>query len=541
MVINNRSKIDLTEIHKETLIERIFKFLAILMVIIFPIALVFCFRVVKQYKRAVVLRFGRVRCDSPAGPGIIWVVPCTDNVVFIDLRTQSFNLAPQEILTKDSVTVHVDAVVYFHVTNPLSSLLNVQSHKKATELLSVSFLRNILGQYTLSELLSNRVLISDACRKIIDKGTVAWGVEVERVEIKDVILPFELQKAMAAEAEGARIAKAKIIEAEGEIKAAENLKEAAKLMMENPKAMLTILKVLFYKMHTPNENDENVRLHQESQHPSFSASPIDLEKCSPRSHRPRLQVNKGKDKLIEKFLIFLSILLVIIAFPLSLICIFVISRQFERAIILRNGKVHKNRAFGPGLLFYLPCVDSVKFIDLRTFCYEVPPQEALTRDSLTVSVDAVVFYKVFEPVWAVINVTNYRIATQFLASTTLRYALGTTKLSDLLINRPVISQQVLELMKNITKEWGVEVVKVEIKDIRLPLQLQKAMAAEAESTRLANAKIIVAKSEIETARNLQLATSILMDNPMCMQVIISTHICLTAVLLLARWSNSSIV
>ncbi|CAG4977235.1 unnamed protein product [Colias eurytheme] len=349
------------------------------------------------------------------------------------MRTQSFNLPPQEILTKDSVTVSVDAVVYYHVMNPLCSLLNVQSHKRATEILSVALLRNILGQYTLSDLLSNRVLISDALRKEIDKGTAEWGVGVERVEIKDVMLPFELQKAMAAEAEGTRIAKAKIIEAEGEIKAAENLKEASKIMMQHPKTML-------------------------------------------------------------------------------------VSRQFERAVILRNGKVHKNRPFGPGLLFYLPCVDSVKFIDLRTLCYEVPPQEALTKDSLTVSVDAVVFYKVIEPVWAVINVANYKIATQFLASTTLRNALGTTNLSELLVNRPAISRQVFELMKNTTKEWGVKVVKVEIKDIRLPLQLQKAMAAEAESTRLANAKIIVAKAEIEATKSLQLATTLLMDNPMCIQL-----------------------
>ncbi|XP_047507498.1 band 7 protein AGAP004871-like [Pieris napi] len=257
---------------------------------------------------------------------------------------------------------------------------------------------------------------------------------------------------------------------------------------------------------------------QEPRQTSISLTPKDVEKGSPNIFKPRLQLNKEKDKLIEKFLIFMSIILVVLAFPLSLICIFVVSRQFERAVILRNGKVHKNKAFGPGLLFYLPCVDSVKFIDLRTFCYEVPPQEALTKDSLTVSVDAVVFYKVFEPVWAVINVSNYRIATQFLASTTLRNALGTTKLSDVLINRPVISQQVLELMKNTTKEWGVKVLKVEIKDIRLPLQLQKAMAAEAESTRLANAKIIVAKSEIETIKNLQVATTLLMENPMGMQL-----------------------
>ncbi|XP_031769532.1 band 7 protein AGAP004871-like [Galleria mellonella] len=228
--------------------------------------------------------------------------------------------------------------------------------------------------------------------------------------------------------------------------------------------------------------------------------------------------HKEDDKLIEKVLVFMSIILVIITFPLSLLCVFVTVRQFERAIILRNGKVHKNRAFGPGLICYLPCVDTIKFTDLRIICYAVPPQEALTKDSLTVAVDAVIYYKIYNPVRAVINVADYKMATQYLAATTLRNALGTTKLSELLLNRPTVSFQIFQQMKNITREWGIQVVRVEIKDISLPLQLQKAMAAEAESSRLANAKIIVAKAEIESTKNLQIATKLLMDNPLCMQL-----------------------
>ncbi|KAG6461551.1 hypothetical protein O3G_MSEX012705 [Manduca sexta] len=183
LTLEKRSKLSLTEIKEETLTEKIFRILAVMMIIIFPLALLGCFRVVKQYKRAVILRFGRVRSDSPAGPGIIWVVPCTDNVLLIDLRTQSFNLPPQEILTKDSVTVTVDAVVYFHVLKPLSCLLNVQSYKRATELITISALRNILGQYTLSELLTSRESISRTARKEIDRVTNEWGVEMERVEM----------------------------------------------------------------------------------------------------------------------------------------------------------------------------------------------------------------------------------------------------------------------------------------------------------------------------------------------------------------------
>ncbi|XP_075970797.1 band 7 protein AGAP004871-like [Anticarsia gemmatalis] len=229
---------DLTVIKKETCVEKIFRILALVGIILFPVVLIACFRVVKQYKRAVILRFGRVRKDSPAGPGIIWTIPCTDDVALIDLRTQSLNLPPQEILTKDSVTVSVDAVVYFHVANPLDCLLKVQYHTSATELLTIAMLRNILGQYTLTDALKNRELISLKTRLEVDKVATQWGVEIERVEIKNILLPHELQKALAAEAEGTRLARAKIIGAEGEIKAAESLREASKVMMENPKTML---------------------------------------------------------------------------------------------------------------------------------------------------------------------------------------------------------------------------------------------------------------------------------------------------------------
>lgn len=142
----------------------------------------------------------------------------------------------------------------------------------------------------------------------------------------------------------------------------------------------------------------------------------------------------------------------------------------------------------------------------------------MTKDALTIAVDAVVFYKINDPVWAVVNVADYKIATQFLAATTLRNALGTRKLAEILVDRPAVSYQVFENMKTLTLNWGVEIVRFELKDISLPLQLQKAMATEAESSRLANAKIIVANAEIESTKNLQKATKLLMDNPYCMQL-----------------------
>ncbi|CAH1644474.1 unnamed protein product [Spodoptera littoralis] len=224
------------------------------------------------------------------------------------------------------------------------------------------------------------------------------------------------------------------------------------------------------------------------------------------------------DKFIEKCLVIISVLFVLVAFPISLFTIFVVVRQFERAVILRNGKLRKNKAYGPGLIQYLPCVDTIKYVDLRIICYAVPPQEALTKDALTVAVDAVVYYKIDDPIWAVVNIADYKVATQYLAATTLRNALGTRKLSEILIDRPAVSYQVFGNMKHLTTNWGVKVVRFEVKDISLPLQLQKTMATEAESSRLANAKIIVAKAEIESTKNLQKATSLLMDNPYCMQL-----------------------
>ncbi|KAJ8731851.1 hypothetical protein PYW08_014581 [Mythimna loreyi] len=227
---------------------------------------------------------------------------------------------------------------------------------------------------------------------------------------------------------------------------------------------------------------------------------------------------QDRDTRLEKCLVVLSCLLVVLTFPLSLFVIFVVVRQFERAVILRNGKLRSSVPYGPGLIQYLPCVDSVKFTDLRIFCYEVPPQEALTKDALTVAVDAVVFYKIYDPVWAVVNVADYKISTQYLAATTLRNALGTRRLSDILSDRSAVSHQVFGNMKHLTMNWGVKVVGFELKAVSLPLQLQKAMALEAESYRLANAKIIVAKAEIESTKNLQKATTLLMDNPYCMQL-----------------------
>jgi erythrocyte band 7 integral membrane protein len=202
-----------------------------------PLSLLFCMKVVQEYERAVIFRLGRIAAGGAKGPGLFFVIPCTDSFTRIDLRTMSYDVPPQEILTKDSVTVAVDAVVYYRVANAMISVLNVEDSKMSTRLLAQTTLRTVLGTRSLSEILSDRETISSIMQEHLDHATDAWGIQVERVEIKDVRLPVEMQRAMAAEAEATREAKAKVIAAEGEQKASRALKEAADVMSQSPAAL----------------------------------------------------------------------------------------------------------------------------------------------------------------------------------------------------------------------------------------------------------------------------------------------------------------
>ncbi|KAI8778736.1 erythrocyte band 7 integral membrane protein isoform X2 [Biomphalaria glabrata] len=171
------------------------------------------------------------------GPGMFFIIPCMDSFAKVDLRTISFNVPPQEVLTRDSVTVAVDAVVYYRVNNATMSIVNVENYSTSTRLLAATTLRNVLGTKNLSEILSDRENISHFMQTSLDDATEHWGVKVERVEMKDVRLPVQLQRAMAAEAEASREARAKVIAAEGEQKASKSLKEAADIMIESPAAL----------------------------------------------------------------------------------------------------------------------------------------------------------------------------------------------------------------------------------------------------------------------------------------------------------------
>ncbi|CAJ0609626.1 unnamed protein product [Cylicocyclus nassatus] len=202
-----------------------------------PLSACLCIKVVQEYERAVIFRLGRLMPGGAKGPGIFFVLPCIDSYKKIDLRVVSFDVPPQEILSKDSVTVAVDAVVYFRISNATISVTNVEDASRSTKLLAQTTLRNILGTRTLAEMLSDREAISHQMQCTLDEATDPWGVKVERVEVKDVRLPLQLQRAMAAEAEATREAGAKVIAAEGEQKASKALREAAEVIASSPCAI----------------------------------------------------------------------------------------------------------------------------------------------------------------------------------------------------------------------------------------------------------------------------------------------------------------
>jgi len=212
--------------------------LSILLIIVtFPLSLISCIKIVQEYERAVIFRLGRILKGGAKGPGLFFIVPCIDDYTKVDLRTVSFDVPPQIILTKDHVSVAVDAVVYYRISDPTAAVTNVADFGSSTRLLAATTLRNVLGTNDLAQILSERKQISDLMQHILDEATDQWGVKVERIELKDVKLPQQMQRAMAAEAEATRDAKAKIIAAEGEKQAAVSLKEASNIMSESKSAL----------------------------------------------------------------------------------------------------------------------------------------------------------------------------------------------------------------------------------------------------------------------------------------------------------------
>merc|ERR1719513_70107 len=202
-----------------------------------PLSLLWTVKVVQEYERAVIFRLGRLLSGGARGPGVFFIIPCVDIYEKIDLRVRNFNVPPQEILTKDSVTIFVNAIMYYRVKDPISAVANVDDYSGSARLLAATTLRNVLGTRNLGDILSERESIAQEMQSALDEATEPWGVKVERVEVKDVRVPENLQRAMAAEAEAARNARAKVIAAEGEHKASRALRHAAEVIIHSPAAL----------------------------------------------------------------------------------------------------------------------------------------------------------------------------------------------------------------------------------------------------------------------------------------------------------------
>ena len=189
-------------------------------------------RIVQEYERGVVFRL--CRCVGARGPGLFLLIPLIERMRKVDLRVVTMEVLAQEVITRDNVTVKVNAVVYFRIINPVDAVIKVMDPVHATSQLAQTTLRSVLGQSELDELLAHREAINQRLQQIIDEGTEPWGVKVSLVEVRDVELPASMQRAMAAQAEAERERRAKIIHAEGELQAAEKLAEAARIIAREP-------------------------------------------------------------------------------------------------------------------------------------------------------------------------------------------------------------------------------------------------------------------------------------------------------------------
>lgn len=210
----------------------------IIIVFFVVILLANAIRILREYERGVVFRLGRlVAPDGVRGPGLILLIPIIDKMVKISLRTVVMDVPSQDVITQDNVSVKVNAVVYFRVVQPEKAVIQVENHLVATSQLSQTTLRSVLGQSDLDDLLSQREKINLKLQQIIDKHTEPWGVKVSNVEVKQIDLPQEMQRAMAKQAEAERERRSKIIAAEGEFQASQRLADAASVLSGQPSAL----------------------------------------------------------------------------------------------------------------------------------------------------------------------------------------------------------------------------------------------------------------------------------------------------------------
>lgn len=193
------------------------------------------FRIAQEYQRGVVFRLGRF--NSIKGPGLYWIIPLIDQQKRVDIRTNTVDLEQQETITKDSVTIKVNAVLWFKITSPEDAIIKIADYDRAVYQFSVSALRNIIGQHTLDEVLREREQINGSLQRIVDTTTEPWGIKIEMVEMKDVEIPEAMQRAMAREAEAIREKRARIVKAEAELESSIKLTQGAKEMEGSPIAL----------------------------------------------------------------------------------------------------------------------------------------------------------------------------------------------------------------------------------------------------------------------------------------------------------------
>ncbi len=202
------------------------------LIIILLILLSSAIKIVQEYERGVIFRLGRL--VGAKGPGLFFIIPIVDRMIKVGLRVVTLDVPSQEAITRDNVTVKVNAVVYFRVIDPSAAIVQVEDYQRATWNISQTTLRNVIGQSELDELLAHREKINQTLQQIIDEATEPWGIKVSIVEVKDVELPQTMQRAMARQAEAEREKRAKVIHAEGEFNAAEKLADAAAMLSKQP-------------------------------------------------------------------------------------------------------------------------------------------------------------------------------------------------------------------------------------------------------------------------------------------------------------------
>jgi regulator of protease activity HflC (stomatin/prohibitin superfamily) len=215
----------------------IFSIMTFLLIVFGVIVLANAIRILREYERGVIFRLGRLVSGGIRGPGLIFLIPLIDKMVRVSLRTVVMDVPTQDIITQDNVSIKVSAVVYFRVIEPQKAIVDVENYLFATSQLSQTTLRSVLGQSELDDLLSQREMINHKLQQIIDSRTEPWGVKVSNVEVKQIDLPQEMQRAMAKQAEAERERRSKVIAAEGEYQASQRLADAAKILSDQPSAL----------------------------------------------------------------------------------------------------------------------------------------------------------------------------------------------------------------------------------------------------------------------------------------------------------------